>query len=38
MERALTPFVNSPDAARRQQAILAAYTLRDNTLTICRSR
>ncbi len=33
MERALTPFVNSPDAARRQQAILAAYTLRDNALT-----
>ena len=33
MERALTPFVNSPDAARRERAILAAYTLRDNTLT-----
>ncbi len=33
MERALMPFVNSPDAARRERAILAAYTLRDNTLT-----
>src|SRR5262247_1127179 len=33
MERALTPFINSPDAARRRQAILAAYTLRDNMLT-----
>jgi len=33
MERALTPLVNSPDPARRQQAILAAYTLRDNALT-----
>jgi hypothetical protein len=33
MERALTPLVNSPDAARRERAILAAYTLRDNTLT-----
>ena len=32
MERALAPFINSPDATRRQQAILAAYTLRDNTL------
>ncbi len=32
MERALTPLVNSPDAARRQQAILASYTLRDNTM------
>jgi hypothetical protein len=32
MERALTPLVNSPDAARRERAILAAYTLRDNTL------
>ncbi len=33
MERALTPLVNSPDAARRERAILAAYTLRDNALT-----
>jgi hypothetical protein len=33
MERALGPLVDSPDAARRQQAILAAYTLRDNALT-----
>jgi hypothetical protein len=33
MERALTPLVNSPDAARRERAILASYTLRDNTLT-----
>jgi hypothetical protein len=33
MERALTPLVNSDDAARRERAILAAYTLRDNTLT-----
>jgi hypothetical protein len=33
MERALTPLVNSPDAARRERAILAAFTLRDNTLT-----
>ncbi|MBO0725660.1 MAG: HEAT repeat domain-containing protein, partial [Blastocatellia bacterium] len=33
MERALTPLINSPDAARRERAILAAYTLRDNTLT-----
>ncbi|MGE0128648.1 MAG: HEAT repeat domain-containing protein [Blastocatellales bacterium] len=32
MERALAPLVNSPDAVRRQQAILASYTLRDNTL------
>jgi HEAT repeat protein len=32
MERALAPLVNSPDAARRQQAILASYTLRDNTM------
>src|SRR5262245_23052321 len=32
MERALTPLVNSPDAARRERAILASYTLRDNTL------
>jgi hypothetical protein len=33
MERALLPFVNSPDASRRERAILAAYTLRDNMLT-----
>ncbi|HEV2668266.1 MAG TPA: HEAT repeat domain-containing protein, partial [Blastocatellia bacterium] len=33
MERVLTPLVNSPDAARRERAILAAYTLRDNALT-----
>jgi HEAT repeat protein len=33
MERALTPLVNSPDPVRRERAILAAYTLRDNTLT-----
>jgi HEAT repeat protein len=33
MERALTPLVNSADAARRERAILAAYTLRDNSLT-----
>ncbi|HEU0173689.1 MAG TPA: HEAT repeat domain-containing protein [Blastocatellia bacterium] len=33
MERALTPLVNSPDAARRERAIVAAYTLRDNALT-----
>ncbi|MGH9939884.1 MAG: HEAT repeat domain-containing protein, partial [Blastocatellia bacterium] len=32
MERALTPLIDSPDAARRQQAVLAAYTLRDNAL------
>ena len=32
MERALAPLIDSPDAARRHQAILAAYTLRDNTL------
>jgi hypothetical protein len=30
--RALAPLVNSPDPIRRQQAVLAAYTLRDNTL------
>jgi HEAT repeats len=30
--RALAPLVNSPDPLRRQQAVLAAYTLRDNTL------
>jgi hypothetical protein len=30
--RALAPLVNSPDPSRRQQAVLAAYTLRDNTL------
>ncbi|HKQ72860.1 MAG TPA: HEAT repeat domain-containing protein [Blastocatellia bacterium] len=33
LERALAPFINSPDASRRRQAILAAYTLRDNALT-----
>ena len=33
MERALAPLVNSADAVRRQQAILAAYTLRDNDLS-----
>lgn len=33
MERALAPMVNSPEAARRRQAILASYTLRDKTLT-----
>jgi HEAT repeat protein len=33
MERALAPLVGSSDAARRQQAILASYTLRDNSLT-----
>ena len=32
LERALLPFISSPDPARRQQAVLAAYTLRDNTL------
>jgi hypothetical protein len=32
MERALAPLINSPDGARRQQAILASYTLRDNTM------
>jgi HEAT repeat protein len=32
MERALVPLLNSPDPSRRQQAILASYTLRDNTL------
>jgi HEAT repeat protein len=32
MERALAPLVNSSDPARRQQAILAAYTVRENTL------
>ncbi|MBA3440696.1 MAG: HEAT repeat domain-containing protein [Pyrinomonadaceae bacterium] len=32
MERALAPLVNSSDATRRQQAMLASYTLRDNTL------
>ncbi|HEY8460970.1 MAG TPA: HEAT repeat domain-containing protein, partial [Blastocatellia bacterium] len=33
LERALTPLVNSPDPARRERAVLAAYVLRDNTLT-----
>jgi hypothetical protein len=33
LEKALGPLVNAPDATRRQQAVLAAYTLRDNTLT-----
>ena len=33
LERALTPLINSPNAALRQEAILVAYTLRDNTLT-----
>ncbi len=32
MERSLAPFINSPDAVRRQQAILASNTLRDNTM------
>ncbi|MCI0336105.1 MAG: hypothetical protein L0226_00870 [Acidobacteria bacterium] len=32
MENALTPLINSPESIRRQQAVLAAYTLRDNTL------
>ncbi|HWQ32167.1 MAG TPA: HEAT repeat domain-containing protein [Blastocatellia bacterium] len=32
LERALLPFISSPDPARRQQAVLAAYTLRDNAL------
>jgi hypothetical protein len=32
LERALAPLVQSPDAARRRQAILAAYTLRNNSL------
>lgn len=32
MERALKPLLNSTDAKRRQQAVLAAYTLRDNAL------
>src|SRR5581483_2467503 len=32
MERALAPLISSSDASRRQQAILASYTLRDNTL------
>ncbi|HKX31550.1 MAG TPA: hypothetical protein VJ302_27935, partial [Blastocatellia bacterium] len=33
LEHALAPLVNSPDPIRRQQAVLAAYTLRENTLT-----
>jgi HEAT repeat protein len=33
LERALIPALKSPQAARRQQAILAAYTLRDNQLS-----
>ena len=32
LEHALTPLLTSPDAARRRQAVLTAYTLRDNTL------
>src|SRR5262249_31556335 len=32
LERALAPLIDSADATRRTQAILAAYTLRDNTL------
>jgi hypothetical protein len=32
LERALKPFITAPDAKRRQQAVLASYTLRDNTL------
>jgi hypothetical protein len=28
----LKPLVNAPNAQRRQQAVLASYTLRDNTL------
>jgi HEAT repeat protein len=32
LERALLPFISSPDPIRRQQAVLAGYTLRDNTL------
>ncbi|MFN0122223.1 MAG: hypothetical protein ACKV2V_17145 [Blastocatellia bacterium] len=32
MERALTPLINAPDAARRRQAIIAAYSVRDNAL------
>ncbi|MGH9767274.1 MAG: hypothetical protein ACREAB_07550, partial [Blastocatellia bacterium] len=32
MEQSLAPLINSPDAARRRQAILSAYTLRDNTM------
>lgn len=32
LERALLPLLNAPQAERRQQAILAAYTLRDNML------
>jgi hypothetical protein len=30
--RALAPLINSQDPIRRQQAVLATYTLRDNTL------
>ncbi|MCI0662722.1 MAG: hypothetical protein L0220_16775, partial [Acidobacteria bacterium] len=33
LERALTPLLASPDAARRRQAVLTSYTLRDNTLS-----
>lgn len=33
LERALKPLLASADAQRRQQAVLAAYTLRDNELT-----
>ncbi|HKX32974.1 MAG TPA: HEAT repeat domain-containing protein, partial [Blastocatellia bacterium] len=33
LEHALAPLVNSPDPVRRQQAVLAAFTLRENTLT-----
>lgn len=33
MERALKPLLNATDAKRRQQAVLAAYTVRDNALS-----
>ncbi|MCW5969935.1 MAG: hypothetical protein KIT57_15625 [Blastocatellales bacterium] len=33
LERALIPALRSPNAERRRQAILAAYTLRDNKLS-----
>lgn len=32
LERALKPLLQDKDATRRQQAVLTAYTLRDNTL------
>ncbi|MBO0799024.1 MAG: HEAT repeat domain-containing protein, partial [Blastocatellia bacterium] len=33
LEKALAPLIESPDAVKRQRAVLASYTLRDNTLS-----